>query len=119
MNKLIKSLGFAIQGIRKTYQTEFNFKVHTGVAIIVLIFGFVLDISTLEWIIILLLIGLVMGAELINTAIELLADEVAENYNSRIKKVKDAMAGGVLVLSFAAAIIGLIIFIPKILKLIL
>ena len=54
-----------------------------------------------------------------NTAIEQLANEVTENYNSRIKIVKDAMAGAVLILSILSAIIGLIIFIPKILNLIL
>jgi len=88
-------------------------------AILVILFGILLAISVFEWIIILLLIGLILSAELMNTAIELLADEVSESYNNTIKKVKDAMAGAVLILSFFSAIIGLVIFIPKISNLIL
>jgi diacylglycerol kinase len=119
MNKFIKSLGFAIQGIKKTFQTEANFKTHLVMTVMVIISGVLLSNSSIEWAIILILIGLILSAELMNTAIELLADEVSESYNYRIKKVKDAMAGAVLVLSIVAIIIGLIIFTPKILNLIL
>lgn len=118
MNRLIKSLGFAIQGIKKTCQTEVNFKAHLVMAFIVISSGGLLSISVLEWIVVLILIGLILSAELMNTAVELLADEVSKNYNDRIKNVKDAMAGAVLILSIVAAIIGLMIFIPKILNLI-
>ena len=119
MKNFIKSLGFAIQGIGKTIETEANFKTHLVMAFIVVVSGVILSVSILEWIAILILIGLVLSAELMNTAIELLADEVSMKYNNRIKKAKDAMAGAVLILSVFAAIIGLIIFTPKILNLIL
>lgn len=118
MKIFIKSLGFAIQGIRKTTETEANFKTHLVMGSLVLVAGGLLSISPLEWITVLLLIAMILSAELMNTAIELLADEVSKNYNNTIKKVKDAMAGAVLVLSIFAAIIGLIIFTPKILNLI-
>jgi diacylglycerol kinase len=119
MKKFTESLGFAVEGIKETSQTEANFKTHLVIASIATLFGVLLSISSIEWIIVLLLIGLILSAELMNTAVELLADEVSKNYNKTIKKVKDAMAGAVLLLSIFAAIIGLIIFTPKILNLIL
>ncbi|MCT4582874.1 MAG: diacylglycerol kinase family protein [Flavobacteriales bacterium] len=119
MKRFIKSLGYAIEGVKNTYQSEPNFKIHTVAGLLVLILGILLSISIIEWGIVILLIGLVLTAELTNTAIETLANEVTKNYSSSIKKVKDTMAGAVLVIAIAAACIGSIIFIPKILTLIL
>jgi len=112
------SVKHALNGIKATFINERNFQIHVFLALLAILLGIVLKITILEFIIILLLIALVLGFELINTSIEHLADEVDLQYNSTIKKVKDAMAGAVLVLSIASVIIGLSIFLPKLIQLI-
>lgn len=68
----------------------------------------------MEWIAVCMCIGMVLSAEAVNSSIEALADLVSPEYNEAIKKTKDLAAGAVLILAITAAIIGLIIFIPKI-----
>ena len=85
--------------------------------IIAIILGIVLKISNIEWIAIIMVIGLVFSIEIINSAIENLADFVSPNYNEIIKKVKDLSAAAVLISALVSLIIGIIIFIPKIIEL--
>ena len=73
--------------------------------------------SSTEWIAIVFAIGSVLAAEAVNSSIEALADLVSPEYNEAIKRTKDLAAGAVLILAISAAIVGLIIFIPKILTL--
>ena len=89
-------------------------KIHVSVAILVVIMAFLLKISMIEWIILVLLIGLVLAAEVINTTIENLVDMYTKEYNEKAKVVKDTAAGTVLILAITAAIIGLMILVPKI-----
>jgi diacylglycerol kinase len=77
--------------------------------------GIFFQISSVEWCIISILIGLVWSAEAINTSIEKLADVVSPGYHPGIKDVKDLAAAGVLILALVAVIVGCIIFIPKVL----
>lgn len=67
----------------------------------------------MEWIAVSIVIGAVLAAEAINSAIEALADLVSPEYNAAIKKTKDLAAGAVLITAIAAAIVGFIIFLPK------
>ncbi len=113
MNKRIKSFGYAGRGIRIVFGTEPNMKIHVVVAIIVILCGFLFSISITEWILCLLCIGMVMGAEMINTAIENVVDLVSPGQNELAGKAKDIAAGAVLICAIVAVIIGLIIFIPK------
>ena len=76
-----------------------------------------LHLSPTEWIIITLCIGLVLAAEAVNSAIEALADRVSAEYDEAIKRTKDLAAGAVLLLAIASAIVGLIIFLPKLIAL--
>lgn len=108
----IKSFAYAFQGIKWVY-SQHNMWIHTLAAILAISLGFYLHISTLEWIAIILCIFLVFAAEMINTAIEFLADEVDEDHNLRIGKVKDLAAGAVLMISIASALIGALIFVSK------
>ena len=78
----------------------------------VVIAGFVLGITRMEWMIIILCIGVVIAAELFNTAIEKLVDLVSPQQHPVAGQVKDIAAGAVLVCAATAAIIGLIVFIP-------
>ena len=82
--------------------------------IFVIIMGIILKISTTEWCICIILFGLVISLELLNTAIETVVDIAMPEINEKAKKAKDISAGAVLIVAIGAAIIGLMIFIPKI-----
>lgn len=86
--------------------------------VLVIISGFIFKISITEWIICIVLFGLVITAELINTAIETTVDIVMPEKNEKAKLAKDIAAGAVLVSAIASAIIGIIIFLPKILNIV-
>lgn len=108
---------YALSGWKKAIKSEKNLKVDSIIAVIVIILGFLLKISISEWIICLLLIGCVLSAELMNTAIETVVDMYTREKNVLAEKAKDISAGAVLIIAVVAAIIGLIIFIPKIVML--
>ncbi len=112
--KLINSFRYAIEGFVSSFKTERNMKIHVLAMVIVVILGFVLKISSLEWCICAISIALVIGAELFNTAIETVVDMISPQKNPKAKLAKDISAAAVLILSLGAAVAGLIIFIPKI-----
>lgn len=107
------SFKYAFHGIIYAIRTQQNLRIHLISATMVIIAGFIFDLHRIEWLILILCIGFVICAELFNTAIESLADEVEPDYNPRIKIVKDLAAAAVFVSAIVSAIIGLIIFIPK------
>lgn len=113
----LKSFRFAFNGLRILFKEEFNSKIHLVAAIGVLIAGFIFNISAYEWIAVIFAVGLVFALELVNTAIEGLADFVSPNNHQQIKRIKDLSAASVLVGAIAALIIGLLIFIPKVIGL--
>ena len=119
--KKLKSLGnsfrYAGQGVWSSFKSERNMKIHVLMMILVVIFGFLLDIGLGEWIVCIILFSLVIGAELFNTAIEAVVDMISLEKSSQAKLAKDISAGAVLVFAIASAIVGLIIFVPKILEL--
>lgn len=115
MKKLIKSFKYAFEGIFKGIKEEQNMKIHIVIMILVIIFGILFKISKIEWIICIALFGLVISMELINTAIENTVDLITKEKNEQAKIAKDVAAGAVLVSAIAAATIGLMIFVPKIL----
>lgn len=117
IKRLRKSFGYAFKGIDDVIKHEPNMKIHVVVAILVVIMAFIFKVSIIEWIILVLLIGSVLAAETINTTIENLVDMYTKEYNEKAKVVKDTAAGTVLILAITSAIIGLIIFIPKIIYL--
>ena len=94
---------------------ERNMKIHCTMAVLVVFFGALLRISVTEWCMCLILFGLIMGLELVNTAIEAVVDLVTEEYRPLAKKAKDTAAGAVLIAAVFAAITGLIIFVPHLL----
>lgn len=110
---IIKSFIDAINGIINTFPTERNLKIHVITMIFVIAASLIVKLSEMEWIVCIILFGLVISAELFNTAIEKTLDYINEDYCDEIKFIKDASAAAVLVLSIASAIIGLIIFVPK------
>ncbi|MBP3596683.1 MAG: diacylglycerol kinase family protein [Clostridia bacterium] len=116
LKKLLLSFKYAITGIVNTIKSERNMKIHICMMILVIIFGIILKLSVLEWIICIILFSLVIAGELFNTAIENVVDIIMPQKNIKAKIAKDAAAGAVLILSIGSAIIGLIIFVPKLLS---
>ena len=112
--KLINSFKYAFIGIFSALKTERNLKIHISIATQVIIFGIIFKISKIEWLICLICIMTVISSELINTAIETTVDIAMPNKNELAKRAKDTGAASVLVLAITSAIIGLIIFVPKI-----
>ena len=112
--KLINSFKYAFTGMCSAYKSERNMKIHIAVAILVILFGVFLQISTYEWLACIVCFAMVIGAEMFNTAIETVVDIAMPKKDERAKKAKDVAAGGVLVFAIGSAIIGSIIFIPKI-----
>lgn len=115
MKRLMKSFGYAIKGIHAVVKTETNMKIHLTIALLVVLLGFVFHISPAEWLLCLLCIGFVFSAEIMNTAIETLVDMVSPERKPIAGKIKDIAAGGVLVAAFISVVVGIIIFLPKIL----
>lgn len=113
VKKFLHSFYYAFQGIKSAFD-ERNFKIQFIIGIIVIVFGYFLNLSHTEWLIIIICSFLVLSLEMINTAIEKLSDSVTKEINPLIKEAKDIAAGAVLLFSIASAIIGLVIFIPKI-----
>lgn len=105
---------YALKGWKQAIKTERNLKFDCIMAIIVIILGIIFKISVNEWIICLLLIGIVISSELMNTAIETVVDMYTREKNNMAEKAKDISAGAVLITAIISAIIGCIIFIPKI-----
>lgn len=117
MKKTKNAFLFALHGLRYVFVNERNFRIEIISATAVCIAAYVLHISAIEWFVVVLNIGFVISAELINTAIEKLCDLVSKEKNPLIKIVKDVAAGAVLLAAFVAFICGLIIFVPAFLKL--
>ena len=114
----LESMGHALDGIEYTASHERNFRIETIMAILVSIMGFLLKISLIEWAILVLTIAMVLSLEIINTAIERSVDLVTKDYKELAKIAKDASAGAVLVMSMFSIIIGILIFLPKIIQVI-
>jgi diacylglycerol kinase (ATP) len=109
----IRSLTFAIRGAWLLISTEHSIMVQVGIAIIMTIVGFIMELSAIEWMFQLLAIGLVLVAESLNTGLEKLSDFVHPDYNDRIGFIKDISAGAATFAAIIAVIIGLIIYLPK------
>jgi diacylglycerol kinase len=116
IKKRLLSFTYAFNGLKILILEEHNARIHVVATIIALALGFILKISTFEWIAIIFAIGLVMAFEILNSAIENLANFVSSEKHEMIKKVKDLSAAAVLIAAITAFIIGIIIFLPKILN---
>jgi diacylglycerol kinase len=105
-----KSFGFALQGFRYTLATERNIRVMLGGAAFAVVMGLVLQLDLVSWAIVLLCIGCVLAAELMNTAIETVVDLVSPEYHPIAGHAKDIAAAAVYVLSFLVAVVGVCVF---------
>ena len=117
IKKFLLSFTYPIKGLRYAYRNEQNLAVDVGVALLVTIAGFIFKLNLVEWAILALTRGLVISCELINTAIEAVVDLVTEDYHPLAKVAKDTAAAAVFVFAIIAVIVGLIIFLPKVIAL--
>lgn len=115
-NPLYKSFGYAFEGIFAGIRGERNMKIHCFAAVCVVVAGVLFHISVTEWCICLVLFGLILSLELVNTAIEAVVDLVTEDKKPLAKLAKDTAAGAVLIAAVMAAMAGLLIFVPKLIS---
>jgi diacylglycerol kinase len=118
MQRLIRSFGHAFAGIGYGLRTQTNLRIHILAAVCVISAGWLLQISTIEWAVLVLTIMIVMSAELFNTAVEAVVDRAGSEPHPLSKIAKDTAAGAVLVGAIGAVIVGLLIFGPRLLALI-
>jgi undecaprenol kinase len=108
----MKSFSYAFNGIFKVIKTERNVKIHLIASALVTCAGICFSITKTEWLVLILTMCFVIVLEMINTAVEYMADLVSPDYNENVKIIKDVSAGAVLLAAIASVIIGLVIFIP-------
>lgn len=104
---------FAWNGLKEVVKTERNFRIHLVIALLVVMLSLFLELIYIEWAIIMLVIGLVLVAEAINSVIERMIDYLNPRIHPLAKKIKDIAAGSVLLAAIVAVIVGMIIFLPK------
>lgn len=112
-----RSFVYAWRGIRYLFRGEHNARIHLCVAAAVVIAGLIFGLSSTEWGVISLAIGLILALEAVNSAVEALADHVSPDFAPLIGRAKDVAAGGVLLGVFGAVGAGIAIFLPKIIDL--
>ena len=118
IKKRIKSFSYAFAGLKVLFKEEHNSWIHAVVAVCAITAGFLLDISAIEWIAIIIVIGMVISAEIVNSSLERTADFIKAERDDRKRDIKDLGAAAVLVCAITAAITGIIIFLPKLIALI-
>lgn len=109
----LKSMGFALRGAYKLITTEHSVMVQSSIAVLLIIAGFYFEISREEWMFQTLAIGLVLGIEGINTAVEKVADFIHPEFHEKIGFIKDIAAGAVFFAAMTAIAVGCLIYIPK------
>lgn len=114
---VLRSFGPALAGLAWALKTQRNLQVHAIAAVLVGIFGIWLQLAEWEWCVVLLAMGLVFAAELLNTALEVLADRVSKEREEPIRLAKDAAAAAVLMAALAALGVGVMVFLPKLWRL--
>ena len=108
---------FAFNGFFHALRNEFHMKVHVISAILVCLAGVYLGVTKTEWVALVICIGVVLMAEIFNSAIETLCDTLHPDQHPGIGLTKDMAAGGVLLASLASAVVGLVVFVPYVLAL--
>ena len=114
VTKRLGSFRHAFNGLRIMIREEHNSRIHILATLVVVIAGFALKITPFEWLVVILAIGFVITTELVNSAIENLSDFVSPEKQDMIKKVKDLSAAAVLICAIVALVVGVVVFLPKI-----
>jgi diacylglycerol kinase len=112
IKKHLLSYKYAMHGVWLAFRDEFNMKIHLTATVAVLIVNYSLGISRTDWLITLILIGVVLMSEIFNTAIEKLADRVTQDHDPMIGQAKDLAAAAVLIIGVVAVVCAAIIYWP-------
>jgi len=115
--RLSESFLNAFSGIWTAFRCERNMRIHLSAAVLCIVLGIILKLDAVRWCVLFIAIGLVMTAEIMNTAVENLVDMVTDEYSKKAKTVKDIAAGAVLAAAITAAILGILIFARPLLRL--
>ena len=113
LDKKLHNVRYAWNGVTIAWAEEFSFRLQVGILAFVCALGWLVGISKLEWLFVFLSASIVLSAEIFNTALEEFCDKYKSDPDPHIAKIKDLAAGAVLVASFFAGVIGLIIFVPR------
>ncbi len=111
---LLSAFKCAGNGIVETAH-ERNFRIELGFMVLCIVLGAAFRITGVEWLVVVVCFGLVLGGECFNSALEAIVDLASPDYHDLARKAKDAAAGGVLLFSIASLVVGIIIFLPRIL----
>jgi diacylglycerol kinase len=114
----LQSFRFALNGLRSLLKYEHNSRIHSIASIAVLILGLLMKIDLTEWSLLIIVIGMVFITELLNSSLESFADSLKPEWNEMIGKAKDYSAAAVLIAAIISLVVGIIIFVPKLLALI-
>jgi len=117
LKKRLNSFRYAFAGIASLVRSQANAKIHLAATALVIVAGFYFKISLNEWCIVTLTIAAVLAAEAFNTALEHLTDLASPDFHPLAGKAKDVAAGAVLFIAIGAAVVGFLIFLPKIMAL--
>jgi diacylglycerol kinase len=109
----LRSILIAFEGVKHVLISQQNARIHAGFTLGVILLGILLDISRWEWMVLLLVIGLVWSAEFFNTAIELVTDHISPEEDPAVKIIKDVSAGGVLITAIISILVGIMMFGPR------
>lgn len=113
----VQSFTYAIKGIIHAFKHERSIWLQSICAVVTIIAGFVFNISRIEWLAVIVCIGIVFASETMNTAIETIVDFISPEYDKKAGLIKDLAAGAVLITAIMSAVVALVIFTPKIVAL--
>jgi len=112
IKRLYKSFTYAFRGLFKTWREEQNLQAQSVLGLIAVLLGWYFKIQAWQWVVLILVIGLVILMEIVNSAIERMSDALKPRIDDSVKEIKDIMAAAVMLASILAIIIGLIVFVP-------
>lgn len=113
MKHILKSFKYAADGIKEAFKNEKNMRVHFALMILAIVLGLVLKLSSIEWAILVVTIGLVLILEFINTSLEQIVDIVSPEKQEKARIAKDVAAAGVLISAIVSVLVGIFLFVPK------
>ena len=116
-HSIVDAFRCAVRGVMRTFAGQRNLRVQVGIGALVVLLGLLLGLGATEWAILALCISGVLVAELVNTAVEATVDLVSPHYSELARVAKDAAAGAALVAAASSVVVGLLIFIPRLLRL--
>lgn len=113
---LFQSIVYAVEGLLYLGKTERNFRIQLAIGVIAIVAGAFFRITTVEWLFVISAVFRVLGHESVNTSVEVLADECEQRKDLDIKHIKDMSAAYVLLSAIYSIVVGIVIFVPKILQ---